>query len=47
MTGPNEETHIDTDAARAGETPHIVRYVLGFSLTLAVVALGLVWFFAR
>lgn len=47
MAGQNEEVHIETDAARAGETPHIVRYVLGFSLTGAVIALGLVWYFAR
>lgn len=26
--------------ARAGSTPHIVRYVLGFSLALAVLAMA-------
>ncbi len=46
MTGPNEEIHIDAQDARGGETPHIVRYVLGISMTLAVIALGLVWYFA-
>ena len=46
MTGPNEEVHISTEDARAGETPHIVRYVLGISMTLAVIALGCVWYFA-
>jgi hypothetical protein len=32
--------HIDTDRARAGATPHIVRYVLGISLALVVVVYG-------
>ena len=34
-----QEPHIATDEARAGSTPHIVRYVLGISLTLAVIAM--------
>lgn len=34
-----QETHIDTEQARAGSTPHIVRYVLAISLTLAVIAM--------
>ena len=34
----NEETHLDTDEARAGTTPHIVRYVLAISLVLVIVA---------
>lgn len=33
------ETRKDTEQARAGSTPHIVRYVLAISLGLAVVAL--------
>ena len=33
-----QEQHIGTDDARAGSTPHIVRYVLGISLSLAVIA---------
>ena len=37
-----EQTHIDTEDARAGTTPHIVRYVLGISLVLAIVALLIV-----
>jgi hypothetical protein len=28
------------DDARSGETPHIVRYVLGISLVLAIVTIG-------
>lgn len=46
MTGQDEEVHIQAEAARAGETPHIVRYVLGISMTLTVIALGFVWYFA-
>ncbi len=35
-----EEQHISTDEARAGGTPHIVRYVLSISLALAVLAMA-------
>lgn len=40
-----QEQHVSTEEARAGSTPHIVRYVLGVSLALAVIAmlLLLVW----
>ena len=38
-----QEVHKDTDGARAGTTPHIVRYVLGISLFLAVAALTIIW----
>ena len=45
---PNEAAaavpvHISQDNARAGSTPRIVRYVLGFSLALAVVTMSLAW----
>lgn len=38
----DHEQHIATEKARAGSTPHIVRYVLGISLILAVIAMLLV-----
>ncbi|MFB0873439.1 MULTISPECIES: hypothetical protein [unclassified Sphingobium] len=40
-----QEQHVSTEEARAGSTPHIVRYVLGVSLALAVIAMLLlvVW----
>lgn len=38
-----EEVHVDTDEARAGSTPHIVRYVLLISLALAIIAMSAVW----
>jgi hypothetical protein len=36
-----QEVHKSTDDARAGSTPHIVRYVLTISLVLALVAMVL------
>jgi len=39
---PEEGRHIDAEEARAGTTPHIVRYVLLVSLTLAVIAMAVV-----
>jgi hypothetical protein len=38
-----DEVHIETDEVRAGETPHIVRYVLVISLFLAIAALSAIW----
>lgn len=35
----DQETHITTDDARAGATPHIVRYVLGISLVLVIIGM--------
>jgi len=41
---PNDEPiHVESEDARAGSTPHVVRYVLAISLILAVVALGVIW----
>jgi hypothetical protein len=40
----DHEQHIATDKARAGSKEHVVRYVLGISLALAVIAmLALLW----
>lgn len=38
-----EEVHIETDEARSGSTPHIVRYVLLVSLALAILAMSAIW----
>ena len=43
MTDNPDQTHIATEAARAGETPHVVRWMLGISLALAVIAMTAVW----
>ena len=38
-----DQIHLDTDEARGGDTPNIVRYVLLISLLLAIVAMSAVW----
>lgn len=43
MDQQGRETHIDAEDARSGETPHIVRWVLGISLGLAIIAMSVVW----
>lgn len=43
MDQQGHETHIDAEDARSGETPHIVRWVLGISLGLAIIAMSVVW----
>ena len=48
MERQGNEVHIEKDEARAGSTPHIVRYVLGISMVLIVVAFAIIFFaFAR
>ncbi|HEX7741674.1 MAG TPA: hypothetical protein VF442_04470 [Sphingobium sp.] len=40
----DEEKHIAAQDARSGSTPHIVRYILGISLPLVIIAmLILLW----
>jgi len=43
MERQGDEVHIDTNEARGGTTPHIVRWVLGISLVLAIIAMSAVW----
>ncbi|MBO9518241.1 MAG: hypothetical protein J7493_09255 [Porphyrobacter sp.] len=43
MANEQDEIHAETDAARAGSTPHIVRWILILSLFAAIVALSLIW----
>jgi hypothetical protein len=43
MERRGEEVHIEIDEARAGVTNHGVRWVLGISLTLALIAMSAVW----
>lgn len=40
MTDQDEATHISTDNARAGATPHMTRYILAVSLVLIIVIFG-------
>ncbi|AOF97596.1 hypothetical protein [Sphingobium sp. RAC03] len=40
----DKEEHITTEEARGGSSEHVVRYVLGISLGLAVIAmLAVLW----
>jgi hypothetical protein len=41
-TMAEQEIHIGTEKARAGATPHIVRYVLGISLALVILAMAII-----
>jgi hypothetical protein len=43
MERQGEEVHIETNEARGGSTPHIVRYVLIISLLLAIIAMSVIW----
>lgn len=38
-----QETRIETDDVRAGQTTGTMRYVLGISLGLAVIAMSVAW----
>jgi len=43
MERQGDEVHVTTDEARGGSTPHIVRYVLMISLSLAILAMSIIW----
>ena len=43
METDGNEVHAETDAARAGATPHIVRWILLISLFAAIVLLSIIW----
>ena len=45
MAGERDEVHVDTDEARGGSTPHVVRWMLGISLVAAIVLLSAIWMF--
>jgi hypothetical protein len=42
MAENEEPIHVTTDEARAGATPHMTRYVLGFGLVLVIVAFAII-----
>jgi len=46
MAEQNEPIHLDTQDARAGATPHMTRYILGYGLVLVVIAFALIYFLA-
>jgi hypothetical protein len=43
MAVDQDEVHRETDEARGGSTPHIVRWILGISLVATVVLLSAIW----
>lgn len=43
MKRNGEQVELTTEEARGGSTPHIMRYVLGISLFLAIISLSAVW----
>jgi hypothetical protein len=43
MRNEGGEVHAETDEARGGSTPHIVRWVLVISTLAAIVLLSIVW----
>jgi len=43
MDGDRNEPHFETDSARGGSTPHIVRWVLAISLVAAIALLSVIW----
>ncbi|MBN8810990.1 MULTISPECIES: hypothetical protein [Sphingomonas] len=45
MAENDESIHLDTEQARAGATPHMTRYVLGYGLVLVIVAFAVILLF--
>jgi len=45
MAENDESIHIDSEQARAGATPHMTRYVLGYGLVLVIVAFVVILLF--
>ncbi len=43
MNDKDDAIHIEDDAATAGEKTGVMRYVLGISLVLAIIAMSIVW----
>ena len=43
MERQGDEVHLNETEASGAVRPHIVRYVLGFSLLLVVIAMSAVW----
>lgn len=43
MERQGDEVHVTEEEASGGSQPHIVRYVLGISLLLAVILMSVIW----
>ena len=44
MADPNDRVRLQADEARAGATPGMTRYILGFGLALVIIAFVVVYF---
>jgi preprotein translocase subunit SecF len=42
MAGERDGIHIETDEARGGSTPHVVRWILGIGLFLVITAFTII-----
>ena len=42
MADENDSPHLSAEQARAGATPHMTRYVLGFGLLLVIIAFAVI-----
>ena len=42
----DDQEHVTTTEARAGATPHMTRYVLGFGIGLVILFFGIILFVA-
>lgn len=43
MERHGDEVHLNEEEATGASQPHVVRWVLGISLVLAVIAMSLAW----
>jgi hypothetical protein len=43
MMTQDDETHLSTTRARAGTTPHVTRYVLGWGLGLVILLFFIIY----
>lgn len=46
MEDSSHTIHRETDQARGGSTPNVVRWMLGFGLVAAIVLLSAIWIFS-
>jgi len=43
LSDDNDNIHIEKDEARGATAPGVLRYILGFSLLFAIIAMSAVW----
>lgn len=47
MQGDDKEVHIETDQARGGTTPGVVRWMLLIGLSVTILGMALIWALGR